>query len=100
MLINTNVSKDGSVLTIGIQGRFDISSHQTFLNAYENVGQSVLTYDIDMRETSYLDSSALGMLLSLRDYAGKSSTIKILNCNDNIRKVLSITNFEKLFDMQ
>jgi len=100
MLINTNVSKDGSVLTIGIQGRFDISSYEMFMSAYENMGQSMRTYEVDMRETSYLDSSALGMLLLLRDHAGKNSTIKILNCNDNIRKVLSITNFEKLFDMQ
>ena len=51
-----------------------------------------------MKETSYLDSSALGMLLLLRDHAGgDNAKIKIINCNSDVRKILSISNFEQLF---
>ncbi|MGK0500571.1 MAG: anti-anti-sigma regulatory factor [Oceanicoccus sp.] len=54
-----------------------------------------------MSAASYLDSSALGMLLLLRDYAGgDSADICIANCNDDIRKIISISTFEQLFKIK
>lgn len=97
MAINATVSPDGEELTIEIEGRFDFSVHQEFRHAYEDAPLPQ-RYRIDMRETSYLDSSALGMLLLLRDYAGgDDADISIVNCNDDVRKILTISNFEQLF---
>ena len=97
MSISTSKSADGSVLTIQIQGRFDFSSHQEFRDSYEN-DESIKEYLIDMRETTYLDSSALGMLLLLRDFAGGDhAAVSITNCNNDVKKILTISNFEQLF---
>lgn len=96
MSINTN--EENGKLTIKIDGRFDFSIHQEFRNSYENAGDSIKEYDIDMRTTSYLDSSALGMLLLLRNYAGgDSSKISISNTSADVKKILTISNFEQLF---
>ena len=85
---------------IKIQGRFDFSVHQEFRNAYESAAEKPRSYNIDMSSTSYLDSSALGMLLLLRDYAGgDSSNITISNANDDVKKILTISNFEQLFKL-
>lgn len=101
MSISSSVSADGSVLTINIAGRFDFSSHQDFRRSYESTERAPEKYVVDMKETSYLDSSALGMLLLLRDYAGgDDSNISIVNCNDDVKKILSISNFEQLFTIQ
>ncbi len=101
MSITTNRSGDGSELVISIKGRFDFSSHQEFRDAYENTEGPFSSYQIDMAETTYLDSSALGMLLLLRDYAGgDNAKIKIMNCNNDVRKILTISNFEQLFNIQ
>ena len=98
MPISTNLTENGSALTISIQGRFDFSSHQEFRDAYENAGNSVTSYVVDMDETTYLDSSALGMLLLLRDHAGgDDADISINNCNNDVKKILTISNFEQLF---
>ena len=100
MAITSMVGDNGRELTINIEGRFDFSSHQDFRRAYENVEGKPEIYNVDMNATSYLDSSALGMLLLLRDYAGgDNSNIRISNCNDDVKKILSISNFEKLFDI-
>lgn len=100
MSITTSKSADGSVLTIRIQGRFDFSSHQEFRDSYEN-NDSVKEYLIDMKETTYLDSSALGMLLLLRDFAGGDhANVSISNCNSDVKKILTISNFEQLFVIQ
>lgn len=57
-------------------------------------------YTVDLKDTTYLDSSALGMLLLLRDHAGgDNSLIRLVNCNPDVRKILAISNFEQLFNI-
>lgn len=101
MGITARASEDGSELCISIDGRFDFSSHQQFCKAYEEVESKPDQYVVDMQATTYLDSSALGMLLLLRDFAGGDhAQIRISNCNEDVRKILTISNFEQLFEIQ
>lgn len=98
MPISSIASADGQELTISIQGRFDFGAHQEFRDAYEKVAVTPKSYVIDMKGATYLDSSALGMLLLLRDHAGgDNARIRLLHCNSDVRKILSISNFEQLF---
>ncbi len=75
------------------------SQHQAFRGAYE--GQpGDLSYVVDLRDTHYLDSSALGMLLLLRDHAGGDrSQVRLINCSADVFKILAISNFSKLFQL-
>ncbi len=101
MSIWSEPDSEGKTLKINIEGRFDFSSHQEFRESYEANGDRPAEYLVDMRSTTYLDSSALGMLLLLRDYAGgDSAQILIVNCNPDVRKILSISNFEQLFKIE
>ncbi|MER2102541.1 MAG: STAS domain-containing protein, partial [Pseudomonas atacamensis] len=55
---------------------------------------------VDLKEATYLDSSALGMLLLLRDHAGgDESDIRVVNSSSDVKKILAISNFDKLFDI-
>jgi len=98
MTITSQLSADGRELTIAISGRFDFNAHQAFRDAYQRQGASPQRYVVDLQGATYLDSSALGMLLLLRDHAGgDEADIRLLNCNVDVRKVLSVSNFEQLF---
>ncbi|WP_028239484.1 STAS domain-containing protein [Stutzerimonas azotifigens] len=98
MSISSQPADDGRELIIHIQGRFDFSTHQAFRDAYQNVSVTPRRYVVDLKEATYLDSSALGMLLLLRDHAGgDDADIHLINCNADVRKILSISNFEQLF---
>ena len=100
MAISTQLSADGHELTIAIQGRFDFGAHQAFRDAYERVDGTPKRYQVDLQGTTYLDSSALGMLLLLRAHAGGDhAQIRLLNCNGDVRKILAISNFEQLFQI-
>lgn len=100
MAITSLPSPDGQELTIVIQGRFDFGAHQEFRDAYERVNLTPKRYVVDLKSTTYLDSSALGMLLLLRDHAGGDhAQIRLLNCNSDVRKILAISNFEQLFQI-
>lgn len=99
MAITTTASPDGTELRIAVEGRFDFSVHQEFRRAYEEA-PPVERYCVDLRDTAYLDSSALGMLLLLRDHAGgDAADVRIVHCSDDVRKILTISNFEQLFDI-
>jgi anti-anti-sigma factor len=101
MGVQFNIDNSGKELTIKVDGRFDFSAHQEFRDAYEAISNDVQSYVVDLGSTSYLDSSALGMLLLLRDHAGgDNANIKIIKCNEDVRKILTISNFEQLFTIQ
>jgi anti-anti-sigma factor len=95
MSISTNTA--GNETTITINGRFDFSLHKQFRDAYRDQA-SGMSYVVDMSGTDYMDSSALGMLLLLREHAGgDAAKISITGTKPDIRKILTISNFDKLF---
>jgi HptB-dependent secretion and biofilm anti anti-sigma factor len=99
--ITAKASTDGAELTITVQGRFDFSALQLFRNTYEKVNPKPTKYIIDLKESDYLDSSALGMLLALRDYAGgDEANIQIINSNPDVKKILVITKLDELFKVE
>jgi len=47
-----------------------------------------------------MDSSALGMLLILREHAGNNKkSVKIVNCNQDVNKILSVSDFSNMFEI-
>jgi anti-anti-sigma factor len=101
MSIQSHLSDDGQELRISIKERFDFSAHQEFRRSYESLSVRPARYVVDLAETTYLDSSALGMLLLLRDHAGEdNASVEIKNCNADVKKILIISNFEQLFNIQ
>jgi anti-anti-sigma factor len=98
MSVVSEVSQDGQKLTILVKGRFDFGKHQEFSDSYKNYKPSSVV--VDLKEATYLDSSALGMLLLLRDHAGgENSDVRVINGSSDVRKILAISNFDKLFDI-
>ncbi|WP_075185526.1 STAS domain-containing protein [Teredinibacter haidensis] len=102
MAIKSEIADSGKTLKIVIEGRFDASSLDDFRRAYEDVdSHSLEAYCVDLGGTVHLDSSALGMLLVLRDFAGgDSANITINNCSPEVKKIFAISSFEQLFEIQ
>lgn len=98
MSLHTRESEDGRTVTIAVHGRFDFNIYRSFRDAYHKRGSS--RYIIDLSNTEYIDSAALGMLLVLRDHCGgDQARIAILNSNPSIREILLVSNFNRLFEV-
>ena len=101
MSIIASTSPDGRSLTIAIGGRFDFSEHKAFRDAYAQVEVKNVAIVVDLKNTEYLDSSALGMLLVLRERAGGDRADIILRgAREGISEVLSISRFGQLFTIE
>jgi len=100
MSVITNLDSATKTLEIQVSGRFDFAIHQEFRKATEQADIGVNSIIVDMGGTDYVDSSALGMLLVLRDKVGEDkSAIQIKNVKPDVRKILEIANFDKLFTL-
>lgn len=98
MPLTTELSGDEKKIIIKISGRFDFNIYQEFRQAYKQAKHADTQYVIDLGQTEYMDSSALGMLLLLRERAGgDQGDIKIVNTKPEIKKILTISNFQRLF---
>ncbi|MFT5400352.1 MAG: anti-anti-sigma factor, partial [Gammaproteobacteria bacterium] len=81
--------------------KFDFQLYDEFRASYADTGGARTEYVIDLSDTDYLDSSALGMLLLLREHAGgEESRIEITEASTDVRKILDVANFGKLFAIQ
>ena len=100
MALTTEKLENGNGVKIMISGRFDFHLHRDFRNSYKDLDGAVSKFVIDLRNTEFMDSSALGMLLLLREYANEHDcSIDIVNANPTIRKILAVSNFRQLFNV-
>ena len=91
----TQISAEQKIV-ISVTGRFDYSVHKDFRDAYAK--EQAKTFRIDLSKADYMDSSALGMLLLLKEHAEKSNaSVSIHSPQPMVRKVLEIANFDKFF---
>ncbi len=89
--------------TLSLNGRFDFHSHRDFRAAYEKVleSQDVREIEINFAAVDYLDSSALGMLLLLREKAdAMGKQVALASLRGAVKQVLDIANFGKLFSVK
>jgi len=99
MSISTSKSDDGKNLIIKVGGKFDFSLHNEFRKSYKDESVSG-EFHVDLGNTDYLDSSALGMLLLLKEHAESvSSSVKVINAGPDIKDILIIASFDKLFQI-
>jgi len=100
--MEVNVATANGCAVLRLRGRFDFNAHREFREAIDNaIGQAdAKEVQVDLGGVDYLDSSALGMLLMLRDRCkGANKVVSLANCRGAVKQVLDIANFSRLFQI-
>jgi len=101
LMVNVTETKDTA--TIFLNGSFIFQAHRDFKAAYENrLKQDHIAHVIvDFADVEYLDSSALGMLLVLKDKteAAKKS-LTLARPNQVTAQTFDIAGFYKTFTIK
>jgi anti-anti-sigma factor len=98
---SVNTAQQGQEVVISISGRFDFNILQNFRDAYSDHAGSTLNFSLDLAQTEYIDSSALGMLLNMKNHLdAEDCGIVIKNCQPNLMKIFTIAHFDKKFKFQ
>lgn len=89
---------------IAVQGQFNFALHQSFRETTQQLlgTAGVNSVEVNLLDANYLDSSALGMLLVLRETATKAgiSKLRITGARGAVHKVLVIAKFDKFFAIE
>lgn len=100
MPLTHEIIGDGLEVKLNISGRFDFSLHREFREASKMGNGASSRYEIDLSHVEYMDSAALGMLLLLREEAGgDQSQVKLVGARNDVRRVLEVSNFQKMFEI-
>lgn len=99
--MQTNLITRDGLTVIVLQGRFDFNAHREFREVVEQaIKEAVREVQVDLGGVDYLDSSALGMLLMLRDKAKSAGkAVELANARGAVKQVIDIANFGKLFTL-
>ena len=101
MTVKANTSEDKKHLSIIVEDRFDFSQHQYFRDAYNKHNEKGTLFSVDLSKTVYMDSSALGMILLLKDYAESlGGKMVIKNPSETVNKILEIVQFHRLITIE
>jgi len=101
MTVKKLVSEDSKSVVIAIEGRFDFSLHQKFRESYSSDNISGSRFCLELSKATYMDSSALGMILLLKDHAEKlSGEVVVKNPSESVKKILEIAQIHKLMTIE
>jgi len=96
-------SVDSEHARITLAGRFDFHAHRDFRQCSDAVlaEAGVKEVDVNFARVDYLDSSALGLLLLLKEKAeGQGKRIVLSGVQGTVKQILDIANFGKLFTLR
>lgn len=91
-------TEGGQVVTIRVSEYFDYQCIHDFRKAFV---ERLATNDdadfvVDLSLTRYIDSCALGMLLSLdKTVRKRCKNLHVVNCSEHVRKIFSVVNFDR-----
>ena len=88
---------------INMTGRFDFNVQRNFKEEYDPQlhNAAVSAIEVNLAGVDYLDSSALGMLLMLRERAATAGkSLKLCKPGVSVAQILEIANFAKLFTIE
>ncbi|KRE90999.1 anti-anti-sigma factor [Frateuria sp. Soil773] len=96
--MNVHHDSDTDCLTLQLGEHFDFSVHRDFHDACLGPSRPARSYVVDLGEVTRMDSSALGMLLLLREHAGADrAEIRLVNAGSELKGTLRVAGFDKLF---
>lgn len=92
------VTLEDRELKVNIIGRFDYDMIDEFRDCYIGVVDKDINISLDFSQTEHIDSSALGMVLNMKNYLEKEDcAIQIRNCKPNLMKLFTMAHFEQKF---
>lgn len=97
--VKTEVDQGQKVVTLSVWGAFDFNLHKVFADAFRSA--PFRNYVVSLVHTSYLDSSALGSLLQLKEFAEERSGSLVLEVAPGIvLETLEMAHFTRIMNVR
>jgi len=94
-----SVSNQGDVTVVEVEGQLIVGNRQELKQkVLEDLEGGARKFVIDFSETGYIDSSGLGVLVSLsKKIREKGGELRLSNLNEDLRTLFELTKLDTLF---
>lgn len=95
-----NKQKNGSVLTIAVQGRLDTTTAPDLEKEIKTGLDGVTELIMDFEKLDYISSAGLRVLLSAQKMMSKQGSMKVVHVNDLVMEVFEVTGFTDILTIE
>jgi anti-sigma B factor antagonist len=99
--VSITIGKDGDTVVVGVQGQLIVGNRQELKQTVlDELDRGERRFRLDFSQTGYVDSSGLGVLVSLsRKIRERGGELRLANLNDDIKTLFKLTKLDALFGL-
>ncbi len=99
--MNITKTKNDKNLTISLEGRLDTNTAPRLQEEMKEELQGLSGLELDLSKLEYISSAGLRVILFLNKQCTKEgASFCVLNCNDVIMEVFTLTGFDGILDIR
>lgn len=88
------------MVTVELSGDVDIAGKDALKSRLDEAAEHSEIVDIDLSKVNYADSTALGLIIALRNrLRQRGGNVRLIAPSPRMRKLLSYAGLEKAFDI-
>ncbi len=91
---------EGEKALLELSGRIDSNTAVELEQAVKASIEGVTELTLDMKETEYISSAGLRVLLAAQKQMNKQGKMKVLNVNETVMEVFEITGFADILTIE
>ena len=96
----TSIERTNSDLTIRVSPRFDFAACEQLQVAFEReLAAGFRSLTVDISDTTYIDSSALGMLLYMDHVSGANLHARIVGAHGQVLEAIRTMHLDKVLNI-
>ncbi len=101
-MLNMKKKIENGALFMELEGQLDTLTSPDFNAELEPLLKDVSSVTLDIKNIDYISSAGLRVLLTAQQVLEDkgAGTIRVLNANDTIREIFSITGFEDILSIE
>jgi anti-sigma B factor antagonist len=99
--MNFAIGKDGDVTTVAVEGQLIVGNRQELKQkVLDELERGSKKFLIDFSQTGYIDSSGLGVLVSLsKKIREQGGELRLADLNEDLRTLFELTKLDTLFQI-
>lgn len=99
-MLNISKEKNGSNLTLALEGRLDTTTAPELENVVKNELSGVTALVVDMAKLEYISSAGLRVLLSAQKVMNSQGNMVIKNASEDIMEIFDVTGFTDILNIE
>lgn len=98
--MNITQSKEGSKLTIGLEGRLDTTTAPQLETELKTALEGVTELVFEIKDLAYISSAGLRVLLSAQKVMNKQGSMVIRGASEEVMEIFDVTGFVDILTIE